>query len=133
MNKTIFIGRISSDLNIKYTPNGNSVCEFNLAVNRPIKKDKEKETDFINCVIWGKQAENLVNYQQKGNMIAVDGRYQIDKYQNEQGENRYKHYILVNTIQFLESKKEEITIKQEKEETDLFQNFRESNDDDMPW
>ena len=131
INKTVFVGRITSELNLRYTPNGNSVCEFNIAVNRPIKKDKEKETDFINCVVWGKQAENLVNYQQKGNLIAVEGRYQIDKYKNEQGENRYKHYILVNTIQFLESKKDESTTRPE--EIDPFQQMAEMNDNDMPW
>ena len=131
MNKSIIIGRISSDLNLKYTPNGNAVCEFNVAVNRPIRKDKEKETDFIPCVVWNKQAENLVNFQNKGSLIAIEGSYRVDKYKNDKEEIRYKHYILVNGIQFLESKKEQSNNNQitkpietkEKEENDPFRNF----------
>ena len=126
MNKFIGIGRIASDLNLKYTNNNNSVCEFSLAINRI----GSEGTDFLNCTVWNKQAENLVKYQSKGSLISVEGSNRVDKYQNEQGENRYKHYILVNNIQFLESKKEEVATK---EEADPFQNFKETNNDDMPW
>lgn len=64
--------------------------------------------------MWGKQAENLVKYQTKGSLIAVEGSNRVDKYQNEKGENRYKHYILVNTIEYLGTKKEESPVKIEK-------------------
>jgi len=124
INQVVLIGRISSELNLRYTPNGNAVCNFNLAVNRPIRKDKEKETDFISCEVWGKQAENLVNYQNKGSLIATEGRYQVDKYQLE-GETKYKHYILVSTIQFLESKKEQSQNSNEKS----VNNTQNSNED----
>ena len=138
MNKALLIGRIASDLNLKYTNNNNSVCEFSLAINRI----GSEGTDFLNCTVWNKQAENLVKYQSKGSLISVEGSNRVDRYQNEQGENRYKHYILVNSIQFLESKKEEISNNNQmietneikvKQEEDPFKMFAESNDDDMPW
>ena len=103
INKTFLIGRISSELTLRYTPNGKAVCEFNLAVNRI----GGEGTDFLTCVVWNKFAENLVNYQNKGSLIAVEGSNRVDKYQNEKGENRYKNYILVSNIQFLENKKKE--------------------------
>lgn len=126
MNKTIIIGRISSDLGLRYTPNNNPVCEFNVAVNRI----GTEGTDFLTCVVWNKQAENLVKYQNKGSLIAIEGSNRVDRYQNSEGENRYKHYILVNNIQFLESKKESIDEPKEEmipqeEENDPFADFGE--------
>lgn len=100
MNKAIIIGRIANDLQLVNTANDNKKCEFNIAVDR-IGTDK---TDFIPVVVWNKQAENLVKYQKKGSLIAVDGSNRVDKYINENGENRYKHYILANNIQFLGTK-----------------------------
>ena len=102
MNKIILIGRISSELNLRYTPKGKAVCEFNLAVNRI----GSEGTDFFTCVVWNKQAENLVNFNDKGSMIALEGTSRVDKYKNDKDENRYKNYVLVNTIQFLDKKKE---------------------------
>lgn len=103
MNQVNLIGRITKDLEFRYTTNGKALCEFILAVNR-IGQD---QTDFIECVVWGKQAENLTKYQGKGSLIAVNGELRIDKYQNEKGDNRYKTYVLCSTIEFLGTKKEE--------------------------
>lgn len=100
MNKAIIIGRIANDLQLVNTANNNKKCEFSIAVDR-VGTDK---TDFIPVVVWNKQAENLVKYQKKGSLIAVDGSNRVDKYVNENGENRYKHYILANNIQFLGTK-----------------------------
>ena len=137
MNKALITGRISSDLNLRYTPNNNPVCEFNVAVNRI----GTEGTDFLTCVVWNKQAENLVKYQSKGSLIAVEGSNRVDKYQNDKGENRYKHYILVNNIQFLESKKESIDEPKEEmmpqeEENDPFASFGNQmtiTEDALPW
>ena len=130
MNKFIGIGRISSDLNLRYTPSNNAVCEFNLAINRM----GTDGTDFLTCVVWNKQAENLVKYQSKGNLISVEGSNRVDRFQNKEGENRYKHYILVNNIQFLESKKE--SNEAEKKEVDPFEFFGdkiEISEDELPF
>lgn len=100
MNKAILIGRICNDLQLKNTTNNNKVCEFRLAINR-VGTDG---TDFLNIVVWNKQAENLCKYQSKGSLIAVEGSNRCDMYQNENGENKYRNYILANNIQFLGSK-----------------------------
>jgi single-strand DNA-binding protein len=107
INKVILVGRISNELELRYTPNGKAICEFNIAVNRI----GSEGTDFLTCVVWNKQAENLVNFQNKGSLIAVEGSNRVDKYKNEQGQNRYKNYVLVNNIQFLEAKKQDNTPK----------------------
>ena len=100
MNKAILIGRICNYLQLKNTTNNNKVCEFSLAINRV----GSEETDFLNIVVWNKQAENLCKYQSKGSLIAVEGSNRCDKYVNENGENRYRNYILANNIQFLGTK-----------------------------
>lgn len=137
MNKTIIIGRLSRTPELRYTSNNNPVCEFDVAVNRI----GVEGTDFLTCVVWNKQAENLVKYQSKGSLIAVEGSNRVDKYQNSEGENRYKHYILVNNIQFLESKKESIDEPKEEmipqeEENDPFSDFGNQmtiTEDALPW
>lgn len=116
MNKVILIGRITKDLEIRYTSNEKAVCEFSLAINR----DKEN-TDFINCIVWNKPAENLVKYQSKGSLISVIGELRTDTYEKD-GEKRYKTYVLVNNIEYLSSiKKDEV-----KEESDPFKEFGET-------
>ena len=100
MNKAIIIGRIANDLQLVNTTNNYKKCEFGIAVDR-VGTDK---TDFLTIVVWNKLAENLVKYQKKGSLISVDGSNRVDKYVNENGENRYKHYILANNIQFLGTK-----------------------------
>jgi len=99
---------------LKTTPNNKSVCTFNLAVNRG-GKEKEK-ADFIECVSWNNQAENLVKYQRKGSKIAVDGQARMDQYKDKDGKTVYRFYILANNIEFLDTKKE---AKTEEVEDDL--------------
>lgn len=106
MNKCIITGRIANDLELRATNTGKSICEFRLATNRPANKDGERVADFINCRVWNKTAENLVKYQKKGNLIAVFGRMQVDTYQDKDGKNKYNNYVLVEELEFLESKKE---------------------------
>ncbi|MEI3251898.1 MAG: single-stranded DNA-binding protein [Candidatus Gastranaerophilaceae bacterium] len=76
-----------------------------MAVNRNFTNaNGEREADFINCVVWDKQAENLVKYQKKGNQIAVDGRIQTRNYEDKDGKRVYVTEILANNISFLDSK-----------------------------
>ena len=104
MNKFIGIGRLVADPELKYTPTGNAVSSFTIAINRPFKQDGEQKADFINCVTWRKQAENLANYQKKGNLIAVDGRIQVRNYENQEGKKIYVTEVVADNIQYLESK-----------------------------
>ena len=99
MNKFYGIGRISTDLEMRQTNSGKSVVKFNLAINR-----RGEGTDFIPIEVWGAQAENLVQYQQKGNQLAVDGSVRIDNYIDNEGNNRRYVYILAQNIQFLDKK-----------------------------
>lgn len=105
MNKIFLIGRLVRDPELRKTQQDKSVCEFDIAVNR-FGSDK---ADFLTCIAWNKLAENLVTYQKKGNLIAVEGSSQVDNYKNENGENRYKHYILASNVEYLESKKDNST------------------------
>lgn len=105
MNKALLIGRLTKDPELRSTSTGRNVCQFSIAVNRNFTNaNGEREADFINCVVWDKQAENLVKYQKKGNQIAVDGRIQTRNYEDKDGKRVYVTEILANNISFLDSK-----------------------------
>src|SRR5690606_6455589 len=105
MNRVVLVGRLTKDPELRYTPNGVAVANFTVAVNRPFKNQQgEQEADFINCVVWRKQAENLANYMKKGNQIGVDGRVQTRTYEGQDGKTVFVTEILAESIQFLESK-----------------------------
>ena len=105
MNRAILIGRLTRDPELRTTPTGRNVCQFSIAVNRNYTSASgEREADFINCVIWDKQAENLCKYQKKGNQIAIEGRIQTRNYDDNNGKKVYVTEILANTVSFLDSK-----------------------------
>ena len=105
MNKAILIGRLTKDPELRTTPTGRNVCQFSIAVNRAYTNaNGEREADFINCVVWDKQAENLARYQKKGNQIAVDGRIQTRNYDDKDGKRVYVTEILATNISFLDAK-----------------------------
>ena len=106
MNKCFITGRIANNLELRSTSTGKSICEFRLATNRPVVRDGERVADFINCRVWNKTAENLTKYQNKGNLIAVIGRMQVDRYEDKGGNTRYSNYVLVEDLEYLERKKE---------------------------
>ncbi len=105
MNKAILIGRLTRDPELRTTPTGRNVCQFSVAVNRTFTNaNGEREADFINCVVWDKQAENLSKYQKKGNQIAVEGRIQTRNYDDKDGKRVYVTEILATNISFLDAK-----------------------------
>lgn len=107
MNHIILVGRLTRDPELKYTPSGVPVANFDLAVDRPLQKDKEKETDFIRIVVWNKLAENCANYLGKGRLIAVEGRLQIRSYEGQDGQKRYVAEVVASEVQFLDKAKTE--------------------------
>lgn len=122
MNNVTIIGRITKDLEVRTTNNQKSVCEFTLAVNRT----SSEGTDFINCIVWNKPAENLAKYQGKGSLIAVTGQLRVETYKGNDDKTRYKTYVLANNIEYLESKKQEAApVKEQKEETTVTDPFEE--------
>lgn len=105
MNRSLIVGRLTKDPDLRYTQNGHAVANFTVAVNRPFKNESgENEADFINCVTWRKQAENLANYMSKGSQVGVDGRIQTRTYDAQDGKKVFVTEILAESIQFLESK-----------------------------
>ena len=103
MNKTTLIGRPTKDPELKFTPGtGTAVTTFTLAVDRRFSKDKEKETDFIPIVVWGKQAEATANHSAKGKLIGIAGRIQTRSYDAKDGTKRYVTEVVAEEVQFLE-------------------------------
>jgi single-strand DNA-binding protein len=105
MNRVVLVGRLTKDPDLRYTPNGIPVATFTLAVNRNFKKENgEQETDFINCVVWRKPAENVSNFLKKGSLAGVDGRIQTRNYEGQDGKRIFVTEVLAESVQFLEPK-----------------------------
>ncbi|MEG1900173.1 MAG: single-stranded DNA-binding protein [Bacilli bacterium] len=105
MNKVILIGRLTKDPELRYTQSNVAVATFSLAVNRNFSNAQgEREADFINIVVWRKQAENIKNYIKQGSQVAVDGRMQTRTYDGEDGKKRYITEVIAENVQFLDSK-----------------------------
>lgn len=98
------VGRLTRDVELRYTPSNQAVATFTLAVNRNFKNQAtgEREADFINCVIWNKQAENLANWTKKGHLIGITGRIQTRSYENQQGQRVYVTEVVAESFQLLE-------------------------------
>lgn len=105
MNKVILIGRLARDPELRTTPTNVSVATFTIAISRPfVPQGGQPETDFINCVIWRRQAENLAKYCHKGSQIAVEGRIQTRNYTAQDGNKRYITEVMCDNITFLGTK-----------------------------
>lgn len=105
INNVVLVGRTTKDPELRYTPSNVAVATFSLAVNRTFKDaNGERETDFINCVIWRQQAENLANWAKKGALIGITGRIQTRSYENQQGQRVYVTEVVAENFQMLESR-----------------------------
>ena len=105
INNTVLVGRLTKDVELRYTPSNVAVATFTLAVNRTFKNENgEREADFINCVMWRQQAENLANWAKKGALIGITGRIQTRSYDNQQGQRVYVTEVVAEQFQLLESK-----------------------------
>jgi len=107
INNVTIVGRITRDPELRYTPQNQAVTTFFLAVNRQFKNaNGDREADFINCVIWRQQAENLANWAKKGALIGITGRIQTRNYENQQGQRVYVTEVVADSFQMLESRQE---------------------------
>lgn len=114
MNKVILTGRTTKDIELKYTISQTPVVNFTLAVNRNFKNaNGEYDTDFFNCMAFGKLAETIKNHVNKGNKLGLEGRLQARSYQNKEGHNIYVTEVIVENIEFLEAKKQNNASKEE--------------------
>lgn len=106
MNKVILMGRLTRDADMRVSGELN-IAKFSLAVDRRYQKGGEKETDFFNCTAFGKQAEFVDKYLKQGTKVLVTGRVQNDNYTNKEGQKVYSVQIIVEEIEFAESKNAE--------------------------
>lgn len=105
INNTTLVGRLTKDVELRYTGNGTAVGNFTMAVERNFKNAQgERETDFINCVIWRQAAETLADFASKGSLIGITGSIQTGSYENNEGRTVYTTDINVNDFQMLEPK-----------------------------
>ena len=107
MNDVTLIGNLTREIEVRYTQTKKAVGQFTVAINNGKNKDgKELEPDFINCVIWETQAENMQKYTKKGSKVAVKGSIKNDNYEDEQGNKKYRTYVLCSRVIFLDKKSE---------------------------
>lgn len=108
MNAVVLIGRTTRDIDLRRTGNGTAVASFTLAVNRDFKTNDGQEADFIQCVAWKKTAELLEQYVHKGDRIALNGSIRTRNYEDSHGRTVYVTEVLVNHVEFLETKNREM-------------------------
>ncbi|WP_053018508.1 single-stranded DNA-binding protein [Staphylococcus haemolyticus] len=105
INRVILVGRLTKDPEFRTTQSGVNVATFTLAVNRTFTNAQgEREADFINIVVFRKQADNVNNYLKKGNLAGVDGRIQSRSYENKEGQSVFVTEVVADSVQFLEPK-----------------------------
>ena len=105
LNRVVLVGRLTKDPELRVSQSNIAVTNFNLAVNRPFtSKDGEQSADFINCVTFRKQAENVNQYLKKGSLCGIDGRIQTRNYENKDGQRVYVTEVVCESVQFLEPK-----------------------------
>lgn len=105
MNRVFLIGRLTRDPELRYTGSNLPVATFSLAVNRNFSNQNgEREADFINIVVWRKQAENCKNYLKQGSQCAVEGRLQTRTYDDQNGQKRYITEVVADNVEFLGSR-----------------------------
>ena len=106
MNKVILMGRLTRDPEVRYSQGANqtTVGRFSIAVDRRFKREGEPDADFFNCTAFGKQAELVERYLHKGTKIVLSGRIQNDNYTNKEGQMVYSVRVMVDEIEFAESK-----------------------------
>lgn len=102
MNSVVLVGRLTRKPELRYASgNQTAIARFGLAVDRPFSRDQEKTVDFINIVVFGKQAENCERYLDKGRQVGVQGRIQTGSYKTQTGETRYTTDVIADRVEFL--------------------------------
>ena len=112
MNKIVLLGRLTKDAEVRYSQNSTAVASFSIAVNRKFKRENEPDADFFNCTAFGKQAEFVEKYLKKGTKVLLAGRVQNNNYTKQNGEKVYSVQVMVEEIEFAESKGSEAGTQQ---------------------
>ncbi|MFT8497814.1 single-stranded DNA-binding protein [Leuconostoc pseudomesenteroides] len=140
INRVVLIGRLTKDVEVRYTQSGVAVGTFSLAVNRPFTNASgEREADFINGVIWRKAAENFVNFTHKGALVAIEGRLQTRNYEDGNGKRVYVTEVVADNFSLLEKKSDGQQTSPKTQAPDPFANQvnkpneLDISDDDLPF
>lgn len=146
INRTVLVGRLTRDPELRYTGSGAAVVTFTVAVNRQFTNSQgEREADFINCVMWRKAAENFANFTRKGSLVGIDGRIQTRSYENQQGTRIFVTEVVAENFSLLESKNSNQNNGQNyqnqqngqsspsRNPNDPFNSMPEIKDDDLPF
>lgn len=127
-NRIILVGRLTKDPEIRYTPSGKAVASFRLAVDR----GRNNEADFIDCIVWERQAETVSQYCSKGRLVLVEGRLQMRNYEAQDGTRRTVYEVQANIVRFLPDRNQSTAPTTQGEGGDRgFQDF--DPDDDVPF
>ena len=134
MNKVVLIGRLTRDPELRYTSSNIPTVTFSLAVNRPFQNQNGvREADFINIVMWRKQAETAKKYLSKGSLIAVDGRIQTRNYDGTDGKKVYVTEVVADNFEFLESKGQRANMASDENMDSFVQNMPTTDVKDEPY
>ena len=128
MNTVSLIGRLTRDPEVRYTSTQMAVARFSIAIDRPVKEGGEKQTDFPNIVVFGKQAENCERYLAKGRKVAINGRIQTGSYTDKEGRKVYTTDVVANYVEFLDSAPQQAR----PEQGEQVEGFKQA-DDDIPF
>ena len=131
INKVVLVGRITKSPELKMTQSNIPFVNFTIAVNRPFKDDKgETQADFIQSIVWRRQAENTARFVKKGDLIGVEGRIQTRNYEDDNGRTIYITEVVCDSIVFLETKGSDNNYPQTDEEID--ETFKHGNPTNKP-
>lgn len=134
MNSVQLLGRLVRDPEVRYTAGDNptAVARFTVACNRKYKKDAEQEADFISCLAFGKTAEFIERYFNKGSSIALNGRIQTGSYTNKDGQKVYTTDVVVDSLEFVGKKSDDGSANTSKSTND-FMNIPDGIEEDLPF
>ncbi len=142
INRTVLVGRLTKDPELRYTGSGTAVATFTIAVNRQFTNSNgEREADFINCVMWRNYAESFCNFTHKGSLVGIDGRIQTRSYDNKQGQRVFITEVVAENFSLLESKnsnqnsqnKQSGQSSPSKNPNNAFNSMPDIKDDDLPF
>ena len=139
MNKANLIGRLTKDIDIRYTQGGMAIGRFTLAIDRKMTKEKRQEAernnlptaDFIGCIAFGKAAETLSNYVGKGNQLGVEGHIQTGSYENKEGRRIYTTDVIIDGFTFIDSRNRNGGDSEVQDQN--YDGFFPVNNDDIPF
>ena len=131
MNNVVLIGRLTKDPEVRRVDEKMTIATFSLAIDRPVKKDGEKKTDFPRVTVFGRQAESCEKYLAKGMLVGIQGSIQTGNYTNKDGQTVYTTGVVANRVKFLEWKKQ--GEGQPQSGDGIPEGFAPITDDDIPF